>query len=56
VQLSHVTPTRRVTASVDVGMSPKRGNATLQQPPGSVLCTILDRDLSNNSCNCTFGF
>jgi hypothetical protein len=28
------------------------GNANIQSPPGSVRCTITDRDTRNNSCNC----
>lgn len=54
VTLSVVTAQRRVSASVD--LSAKRGNATLQSPPGSSLCSITDSDMTNNSCNCTFAF
>lgn len=42
---------RRVNATVDTCQS--RGSATLQSPPGSMLCTITDRDIRNNSCSCS---
>jgi uncharacterized repeat protein (TIGR01451 family) len=54
VTLTLNTAQRRVSATVDLSL--KRGSATLQSPPGSMLCTINDTDMSNNSCNCTFSF
>lgn len=48
--LSHNPPTMRVTASVDPSVN--KGSAALQSPPGSVRCTIYDRDISNNTSIC----
>jgi hypothetical protein len=48
--LEHNVPNRRVYAKVD--KSTNLGTGNIQQPPGSNLCTITDRDIRNNSCNC----
>ncbi len=48
--LQHYTPERRVLAYY-VGTQ-HRGNASLQSPPGTLRCTIADRDTRNNSCLC----
>ncbi len=45
-------PTRRINITVD--MSTKKGSGSIQSPPGKVLCTITDRDLSDSSCNCSY--
>jgi hypothetical protein len=29
------------------------GSASLQSPPGTIKCTIMDRNTTNNSCACT---
>ena len=43
-------PTRRVTAKFDGGVN--RGSAALQILPGGGVCTITDRDTTNDSCSC----
>jgi uncharacterized delta-60 repeat protein len=48
--LTHNPADRRVLLSVDGSAS--RGNASLQSPPGTQRCTITDRHLTNNSCQC----
>lgn len=30
----------------------KRGSASLQKPPGTIKCTITDRNITNNTCAC----
>ncbi|MEW6211608.1 MAG: HYR domain-containing protein, partial [Acidobacteriota bacterium] len=45
------TPSRRVSASVTIGGANK-GDATLQSPPGTTVCTIRDSNILNNSCAC----
>ena len=44
------TGDRRITATMDG--STKRGNATLQSPPGTTRCTIIDNNVTNNTCAC----
>ena len=46
----HYAPTQRVLATADGGVF--KGTASLQFPPGSIKCTIQDRDTRNNSCVC----
>jgi hypothetical protein len=41
---------RRVLARTDGGVF--RGTAALQSPPGTTVCSIIDRDTRNNSCVC----
>jgi hypothetical protein len=48
--LTHNTTDRRVLARLDVNSS--SGTASLQTPPGTTRCTITDRKLTNNSCQC----
>ncbi len=48
--IQHNTSTRRVLIKVDFTV--KRGNASIQMPPGSLKCTITDRDIRDNQCNC----
>jgi hypothetical protein len=50
VTLDHTIATRKVYAKVDRGTY--TGTAWLQQPPGTNLCSITDRDIRNNTCNC----
>jgi hypothetical protein len=48
--LTHNSPNRRVLAQLDNSI--KKGTASLQSPPGSLKCTITDRDIRNNTCTC----
>jgi len=48
--LSHNPGDRRLTINVD--FAGKKGSAALQFPPGVMKCTIMDRDLTNNTCTC----
>jgi len=41
---------RRVLGTIDKSVF--RGTAALQSPPGTIRCTITDRDTRNNSCAC----
>ncbi len=41
---------RRVSARVDGAVS--KGTAALQSPPGSIRCTVTDRNTRNNTCAC----
>jgi hypothetical protein len=50
VTFTHNVGDRRVTATIDGGQF--KGTASLQSPPGTTRCTILDRDTRNNSCVC----
>lgn len=43
---------RRVSVTVDLGT--KKGNGSIQNPPGTNLCTIVDRDLGNNTASCVY--
>src|SRR5262249_9472311 len=49
MSLTH-TADRRVSALVD--KSTFKASATLQSPPGTLKCSITDRDIRNSSCNC----
>lgn len=44
--LTHNAVDRRVKGTVDIGV--KKGNATIQSPPGQFRCSIIDRDTTNN--------
>jgi hypothetical protein len=48
--LTHNLPDRRVSAKLDGGAN--NGTASLQSPPGITKCTIIDKNLTNNSCSC----
>ena len=48
--LTHSPADRRLIASVD--STQNKGTASLQSPPGVNRCTINDRDIRNNSCQC----
>ena len=50
ISLDHYPSDRRLTVRVDLSVS--RGTASLQFPPGTLKCTITDRNLRNNTCNC----
>lgn len=50
ITLQHNPSDRRVIASIDNSVF--RGTASLQSPPGTIKCTITDRDTRNNSCAC----
>jgi hypothetical protein len=50
--VTHNATDRRVTIRVNGGGSPPSGTALLQSPPGATSCTITDRDMRNNSCQC----
>lgn len=43
---------RRITITVDT--SAKKGSGSIQNPPGTMLCTITDKDMANDACNCTY--
>jgi hypothetical protein len=43
---------RRVNITVD--MSTRKGNGSVQSPPGTTLCTITDKDMANDACNCAY--
>lgn len=47
---AHYAPDRRVQAISDGAVF--RGIASLQTPPGTIRCTITDRDTRNNTCVC----
>ncbi len=48
--LDHNPIDRRVTGKAD--KSTFRGAASIQSPPGTLRCTISDRDIRNNTCAC----
>jgi uncharacterized repeat protein (TIGR01451 family) len=50
VTFEHNTADRRVAAKMD--RSVFRGSASVQSPPGSLRCTITDRNVRNNTCQC----
>jgi HYR domain len=50
VSFQHNAPDRRVQATDDESVF--KGSAALQSPPGTIKCTITDRDTRNNSCVC----
>jgi len=43
-------PDRRIQALADGAT--KKGNASLQSPPGTTRCTIRDDNITNNTCIC----
>ena len=51
--LTHNPADRRVSATVDAAT--KKGNASLQSPPGTLRCTIRDDNVTNNTCLCGSG-
>jgi hypothetical protein len=50
VTVQHNNTNRRVLIKVDRGIN--QGTASLQTPPGTMLCSIRDTNLNNNSCVC----
>jgi hypothetical protein len=51
--LTHNTPAWRVR--VNWSTNTKSGEGSVQAPPGSVRCTVQDRDMNNNACANTGG-
>jgi hypothetical protein len=49
--LEHNGSTVRVHARVDKAVNTATGS--IQQPPGTSKCSINDRNIANNSCDCT---
>ena len=50
VTLTHNASDRRLQARVDGAAN--RATASLQSPPGTIKCTITDRNIKNNTCAC----
>jgi hypothetical protein len=50
ISLTHNPPDKRLLAKVDRAAG--TGTASLQSPPGSLRCTISDRNIKNNNCAC----
>jgi subtilisin-like proprotein convertase family protein len=50
VSIQHNPPDRRVLLTFDGAVH--RGTASLQMPPGTIKCTIIDRNTLNNTCTC----
>jgi HYR domain len=50
VSIQHNPPDRRVLLTFDGAVH--RGTASLQSPPGTIKCTITDRNTLNNTCTC----
>jgi subtilisin-like proprotein convertase family protein len=48
--LEHNAGDRRVLIKLDAATG--KGTATLQSPPGTLLCTITDTNIGNNTCSC----
>jgi uncharacterized protein YegP (UPF0339 family) len=51
--IQHNTQDRRVLIKVDLAV--KKGTASIQNPSGTLKCTIGDRNITNNTCNCSGG-
>jgi uncharacterized delta-60 repeat protein len=50
ILLEHNTADRRLVARSDQSVS--AASASLQSPPGRLMCTITDRNTRNNTCSC----
>ena len=48
--ISHIAPDRRVL--IKVNFSGKNGSASIQAPPGTILCAFSDRNITDNTCSC----
>jgi predicted outer membrane repeat protein len=48
--LQHYPPDRRLLVNLD--FSVKRGTASLQFPPGTIKCTIIDRNMADDTSTC----
>ena len=48
--LQHNTPDRRLLVNVD--FSQNKGTASLQFPPGTIKCTIIDRNMADDTSTC----
>jgi HYR domain len=53
ITLQDYSSTKRVLITVDQGTN--RGTASIQSPPGTLVCSISDRNLSNDTCTCGGG-
>ena len=51
VTFQHNTADRRVLVKYDGSVF--KGSASVQSPPGTIRCTITDRDTRNNTCSCS---
>jgi hypothetical protein len=50
VTIQHYAVDRRVLIKADFAV--RTGIASLQAPPGMIRCTIIDRNITNNTCAC----
>jgi hypothetical protein len=48
--LAHTTPDKRVSGKMDLATF--KGDAGMQTPAGSPVCSLIDRDIRDNSCLC----
>jgi hypothetical protein len=48
--LEHNSTDRRILAKIDY--SSKIGSGSIQSPPGTTICTITDKNTSDNTCTC----
>jgi HYR domain-containing protein/FG-GAP repeat protein len=53
IQIEQTAADRRVLIKIDE--STKSGMAALQTPTGTTTCSIIDRDIRNNGCQCVTG-
>lgn len=51
-RLEHNATDRRVLINLSAGSFPPSGNASIQAPPGTIRCVIVDRDTRNDTCVC----
>jgi uncharacterized repeat protein (TIGR01451 family) len=51
VAIEDNTSSRRVLIKVD--KATKRGSVAVQSPPGRLVCSITDRNITNNTCTCS---
>jgi hypothetical protein len=50
ITLEDNSASRRLLAKAD--KSTNKATASLQAPPGTIICTLTDQNIANNSCNC----
>jgi len=53
--LQHNASDRRVLIKLSAGSSPPSGTGSMQSPPGTLRCTIQDRDTRDDTCLCVDG-
>ncbi len=53
--LQHNASDRRVMIKLSAGSSPPSGTGSIQSPPGTLRCTLQDRDTRNDTCLCVDG-